>query len=303
MKKRLIVGLVILVVAVTTAIVIARPLVSKKAMIKKLPPRPGTVKKAAAVPAKKPISKDKGVLTVKILDSKKKEMYFRIKAFRTLDHRSSIYEAAFVANRPYELPPGNYDLEIDTTPPKIYKNVSVAKGRERIENLGAITGAINIKALDAKRRDARYPVNILNSKSKAIITTGTTNRPFELMPGIYDIDIATSPHQIKKDVKVKAGSETFIDLGSNIGSILVKAVDETGKDARYNARLLKSETNEQVAYISTNRPAEVLEGTYSVELASTPRQTKKDVKVSAGQETVVEFTVQAPPPSPAKAKK
>ena len=177
------------------------------------------------------------------------------------------------------------------------------RARDRVEDLGSITGSINIKALDAKRRDARYPVNILNSKSKAIIMTGMTNRPFELMPGIYDIDIATSPHQIKKDVKVKAGSETFIDLGSNIGSILVKAVDETGKDARYNARLLKSETNEQVAYISTNRPAEVLEGTYSVELASTPRQTKKDVKVSAGQETVVEFTVQAPPPSPAKAKK
>ena len=303
MKKSLIVvSIASIVVLSAAAILMFRPLISKKGG-KEAPAPAKTARRAKPIPAKRPISKDKGVLTVKIVDSKKKEMYFRIKAFRALDHRSSISEAAFVANRPYELPPGNYDLEIDTTPPKIYKNVTVAKGRERMENLGAITGAINIKALDAKRRDARYPVNILNSKSKAIIMAGMTNRPFELMPGIYDIDIATLPHQIKKDVKVKAGSETFIDLGFNIGGILVKAVDEAGKDARYNARLLKSETNEQVAYISTNRPAEVLEGTYSVELASTPRQTKKDVKVSAGQETVVEFTVQAPPPSPAKAKK
>lgn len=295
-NKNIIIGLVAVVIVIGI-ILIARPFISKK-QAKKVPVKVGMKYPVAGL--KKSISKDKGALTVKVVDSKKKEVSLRIRAFKSINAKSSVYQAVFITNRMQELSPGTYDIEVDTIPQTIYKNVKVAKGRETIEDIGYITGSINVKALNAQKKDVSYPVRILYSKSNEVAAVAITNRPLEILPGIYDIEVATVPKQMKKDVKVELGRENLIDLGCTVGTLTIKAIDENNKAVRYGVRIAKPENNEPVATAIANRPIEILQGLYNIEIASTPKQEKKEIKVTAGEETVVEFSVKTPPAPPVR---
>lgn len=303
-NKNLIIALVAI-VAVIGIVLFTRPFAAKKPTKKTVPaPMAKMEKKAAQIQAKKAVSKDKGGLTVRIVDSKKKEIPLKIRAFRTIDAKSSVYAYALTANRMQEVLPGTYDIEIDTVPQTIHKNISVVKGKENVADLGSITGSINIKALNAKKTAANYPIKILYPKSRDMAAATASNKPLEIIPGIYDAEIGTLPVQSRKDIKVEVGKEAVLDLGCTIGTLLVKALDENKKEVRLNFRVTMAENNELITSTATNRPVEILQGTYNVEISSTPKQDKKDVKVNAGEDTVIEFLVQAPPapPKPAPAK-
>lgn len=294
-NKNLIIGLV-LAAALIGLIVVARPSLVSKKIPKKAQARLAKVKKEAAQPlAKKVISKDKGGLTVKITDYKKKELSLKARAFKVIDAKSSRYVASFVTNRMQELSPGNYDIEIDTIPQTIYKNVGVDKGREKVEEIGCITASLNVKILNAKKKEAYYPVRVLYSKTNDVVASATTNRPIEIASGVYDIDVNTLPRQLKKDVKVESDKEMILDLGCATGILIVKVFDENKKELRFGARVTRPENNEFVTTASTNKPLELLQGTYNVELPAAYKGSKKDAKISAGEETVVEFLVETPP--------
>lgn len=299
-NKKLIIGLVVA-VAVLGIVFIKKPNISKGQMKKQaIPAKAGQAPSKA--PAKKTFSKDMGGLTVKITDINKKDMNLGVNAYRSVDKRSDVYAASFSSNRMQELIPGTYDIQIQTTPPMLYKGIEVSKGKETIEELGTIMGAVNVKLFNSKKKDAYIPVRVLHQKSGAAVVSGTTNKPVQLLPGIYDMEIGTTPRQLKKDLKIEAGRETLVDLGLSMGALIIKAVDENGKETRLSARIKKADTGEAVTNIVTNRPAEILKGAYIVELLSSPVQIKKDVAVEAGSESAVEFTVQAPPVRvPAKA--
>ncbi|MFA6141721.1 MAG: hypothetical protein WC738_00300 [Candidatus Omnitrophota bacterium] len=250
---------------------------------------------SAKTPAKKAISKDMGGLTVKIQGANKKTMNLRIVAYKVTDKKSSIYAASLVPNNMQELLPGVYDIQIDTIPSMIYKSVQVSVGKETIEDLGVVTGTINVKLLNSKKKDAFLPLRILYHKSVVMVSPGVTNRAIELLPGKYDLDIGTLPRQTKKGVDVVAGKEAVIDLGLAMGTLTVKALDENNKESRTNYRVKKQDTNEVVLSGGTNRPVEVLKGVYDIELLSSPTQAKKGVVIDAGEESVAEFIVKAPP--------
>lgn len=251
-------------------------------------------------PVKKAISKDMGGLTVKVQGSNKMDMNLKISTYRVMDKKSSVYAASSVSSRMQELSPGLYDIQIETTPPMIYKGIQVSMGKETIEDLGTVTGAINVKLLNAKKKDAFLPFKVLYQKSAAVSASGTTNKAVELLPGKYDLDIGTLPRQTKKDVVVTAGREALIDFGFVMGTLTVSAVDENNKAVRLNARIKKADTGEVVTSIATNRPVEILKGAYIVELLSSPIQTKKDIIIEAGSELAAEFIVKVPAPMPAK---
>lgn len=291
-NKKLIIGLVAAVV-ILGIIFIKNPNTLKGKAGKAVPPVKAEQAKTKAV-AKKAFSKDMGGLTVKITNINKRDMYLGISAYRSTDRRSSVYAAAFSSNRMQELLPGDYDIQIQTIPPMLYKGITVSKGKETVEELGTVTGAVNVKLFNSKKKDAYVPVRILSQKSGTIVASGTTNRPIQLLSGMYDVDIGTMPRQLKKDMKVEAGKEVSVDLGYSMGAIVIKAVDENNKGVRLNARIKKADTGEAISSIVTNRPVEILKGAYIVELLSSPVQTKKDVVIEAGSESTVEFTVQAP---------
>ena len=306
-NKNLVVGAVV--VAVFLGFLLLKPQASKQPAKKAQPAAKGALPAAsqkarekAPGPAKKAISKDKGALLVKALSSNGKETPYMVRAFKAVDSRSSLYVMTLTANRVSELLPGAYDIEVSTVPSKIYKNVRVAKGEETVENLGTTSGSLNVKALDAQKKDARYFVRVLYPKSTDVVASMTANRPFDILPGTYDVDIGTTPRYVKKDVRIEAGKEMIVDLGCVSGTLMIKTADESGKEVQYSARITRSENNEAITTASTNRPTELLGGLYNIELFSAPKQVKKDVMVKAGEETVVEFTVQTPPSPAPRAK-
>jgi len=76
---------------------------------------------------------------------------------------------------------------------------------------------------------------------------------------------------------------------------LVKTADENKKDIRSSIRITRSDTNEMVGPVSSNKSIELGKGVYNIEVLSVPKQTKKDVKIDLGEESVVEFIVNATP--------
>jgi len=291
-KNKLIIGLVAIVV-ITGLILIIKAVASRKA--------PG--KSSAAAQAlkgfkkatvKKAISKGKGGLTVRILNTKKIEIPMRVKAFKVVDAKSSVYAASTVGGRMQELLPGTYDIETDTVPQKIFKNIKVSEGKETVEDLGCVTGAIVIKAVNYKKAPAYYPLRILYGRTNEMITASMTNKTLDIIPGVYDIEIGTSPRQYKKDIKVEAGKETIADVGCLTGVLVVKTTDENKKDVRCSLRITKADTNEIVSSGTSNKPIELGKGAYNIDLLSSPRQNKKDVDINTGEETIIGFTVTAP---------
>ena len=243
-------------------------------------------KKAPAVPQKKPISKGKGALTVKLVNWENKPSNVRMMAFRMSDSRSSTCLGTFAANRISELPPGSYDIEMDTIPQKIYRNIKVNLGQEAVEDLGCLTGSFKVSALNSQGKPAYYPVRVFYAKSDIPVTTFTTGRVSpDILAGRYDIEIGTAPKQFKKDVNVELGKQVVIDLGRITGILNLSAVDEKSKPVRVRINVKKAEGNEIVASGSSNTPIEIVEGTYVVDVLSRPTQTHKDVKIKAGEET------------------
>ena len=304
-NKNLIIGASLAVVILIVMVFIVKPFSPKKPAAKpadvKAKAADVKAKSASAVkaPARKTFSKDMGGLTVRILGAKDRELAVKVRAFRGSDANSGVLMAAFASNRMQELPSGNYDIVVDTVPQKIYKNITVSKDNETVKDLGRPAGSLIIKVLNSKKKEASYPVRILHPKSNFIITTATANRPLEVMAGVYDIEIGVAPKVVEEGVKIEPGKDKILDMGVITGALVVKAVDENKKEARYAVRVKKQEKGDIAATGTTGKPMELLTGTYAIELLSAPAQSKKDIKIAAGEETTVEFEVQARPAAPA----
>lgn len=307
--KNVFVAIVIVIVALV-AIFVTKTFSPASTAKKAVPAKQdkGKGKAAATIPEKKVFQKGMGGLTVKARNSKDNAVGLRVKAFRSDDSSSSVFVSAFSSLRMQELFPGTYDIELDTVPAKIFKNIKVSEGKETIEDLGALTGAISVKALNSKKKEIYVLYRAMYPSSNLAVATATTNRPLEIIPGVYNIEIETLPRQVKKDVKVDSGKETTIDLGVVSGGLSVKAADDSGKNVRLAVRLRSSGTNTIVASGLTNTSIEVSPGTYDIEVMSVPSQMKKEVKIAAGEDTNVEFIVNPPSapsvkaPAPAKKK-
>lgn len=292
-NKKLIIGIVV-VIAFIGLIAVTKAVFSKGKGEKAAVTATQAKKAPGKALAKKMIPKSKGALTVRILNSKKVEVPVRLKAFKAVDRNSGVYMASFVAGRMQELVPGEYDIEIDLVPQRIYKGIRVSEGKEIVEDLGCLTGALYIKTANSKKAVAPYPVKVLYPKSGEMVMAFMTNKSMDVAPGIYDIEIGTSPRMYKNNVKVEAGKENIMDLGCVTGALTVKTTDEEGKDMRRNVRFMKAGTGEMVSSSLSNRPVELTAGKYNIDVLSNPKQSKKDVSVNLGEESVVEFTLKAP---------
>jgi hypothetical protein len=298
-NNKVIIAIVVALAVLIGAVLIIKSFASKKAPVKAAA---AAAKKSPAAPQKKAISKGSGALTVKTMNSKNAEVPVRVRAFRACDSKSSVYAASTAAGRTQELLPGIYDIELDTTPPKIVKDIKVNEGRETVEDLGCVTGSLTVRTINAKKAPAYYPLRILGAKTSEMVAASMTNKALEIVPGVYDIEVGVSPRQYKKDVKVEAGKEVTVDLGCLTGILTVKVADENKKDVRCTVRITRSDTNEIVSSTTSNKPVELGKGKYNIDIMSAPRQSKKDVIINTSEESTVEFTVSAAPAAAAVSK-
>ncbi|MCX5677859.1 MAG: hypothetical protein NTY76_02000 [Candidatus Omnitrophica bacterium] len=291
--KYLIIGSAIAAVLIAGGLILKLSFLGKAAA--KAAPSNSSAQTSAKAPAvKKVFSKDMGGLNVQVLNARSKSAPLRAKAFRSVDSRSAVYIGPFVLNKTQELAPGSYDVELDTAPQKIYKGIRVSAGQETVEDLGCVTGILNIKTMNAKKKAASYPINVYHPKTGNAIISTTTNKPLELLAGTYDIEIGLLPKVAEAGVVIEAGKEKILDLGIVTGTLIVKAVDEKGieiKDARQPVKVKKAGTNELIVSTKVNKPVEIKQGTYDIEIGTVPPQINKDVKVKPGEDKVVEVAI------------
>lgn len=248
---------------------------------------------AQTAPAKKAISKDMGGLTVKLTGVKKNEMNARGKIFRVIDAKSSVFSGTLAANRLQELPPGNYDIEMDTAPAIIRKNINVRKGGETVEDLSQMVGSIDVKVSGPAGKANPYKVKVVQEKSAVAVASGSSLKPIDIVAGTYDVQIESLPKQIIKGVRVEPGRAAPVDIGST-GSLRVKVVDDAGKEAKVPVRIRKA-GGEFVASWTSNKPLDIMPGAYDLEIGAAPADLRKDVRVSAAEETIVEAAAKAAP--------
>jgi len=290
-------GIVILLIL--AVVLVLRPSVNKKQPVKKQAAKETVTAQAkkTALPAPKPaakreIPKDVGLLIVKASGSNNKPTYAGIRIFKVLDSQSSLFYVSGTSNAFIKLPPGNYDIELNALPPKLYKNVKVAPGQENVVDLGAVTGSLKIRIVDQAGKNENYDVKVFHAKSRNIVCSVASNRSIELLPGIYDLEITTLPPDTRKDVKVEAGKENLVDAGSITGTLTVKATKSSdGTPLEGMAFVKRPGTNESLATISTNKMVRLLRGSYQVELSGDKTKTKKDVTIEVGKDSVLEFSI------------
>lgn len=300
-NKKIVIGAVVLVVAFLLFMVVSGGKAKKSGAAGKTAIKAGA--KAQKGPSKKSIPNGMAGLTVKLQNFKKADILTGGDLFKSIDERRGVYSAHFITNNMQVVEPGTYDVVLQTSPRIIYKGIRVAGGRENIENIGCITGVLSVKMLNSAKKDAAYPIKVLQPKTGLTVANSMTNRNIELIYGTYDVEIGSLPREHKKGVKIEAGKETAIDMGFKMGSFTLNAYDENKKEARCSAKIINPANGEVVATIMSNRPADILEGVYNIEIYTMPRQVKKDVKISAGEETKVEVVVQNPLPAAVKVKK
>lgn len=163
------------------------------------------IKVAAGEETLKDLNSVTGSLNVKITDSKNKPATFPVSVYYS---KTDIKVAAVTANRPLELLAGVYDVEIGTLPKITESAVTIDPGKEKLLNLGLLTGALIVKT---EKRDVRQSVKIKKSNTGELLISTRVNRSVEIRPGIYNVEIDTTPPQISKDVRVEIGKEVVVE--------------------------------------------------------------------------------------------
>ncbi len=291
---------VILVVFISIRTVGSAARLAKKKAVTAGAPVKAVVKNEADV--KKVYAKGNGAINIQVKGSKGSPLNIGVKAFRSDGKDSSVFAASLFSGRTQELSAGTYDIELDTVPSKIYKNIEVKDGKATIRDLGSVTGSINVKALDSKKRNIPAGISLFYPGSKNVVAAGMANSPCEIVGGEYDIEIAITPKQLRKGVKIENGKETIIDLGVVSGSLIVKAVNEAGDELKLAVRV-RSKDGYMATGMISGRPSEIGPGTYDVEVMSSPVIIKNDVKITAGEDTVLQVKVPALPEKKANSKK
>jgi len=97
------------------------------------------------------------------------------------------------------------------------------------------------------------------------------------------------PQKIFKNIKVAEGKETVENLGCVTGSIFIKTLNAKKAPAYYPVRILDSGTSDMVTAYMTNKAMDIVPGTYDIEIGTSPRQYRKNVRVISGKEAVIEM--------------
>jgi hypothetical protein len=150
-----------------------------------------------------------GNVTVKAVSVSKKPLLFPVRLFYP---DSGMIAAVANVNRTFEVLSGTYDIEIVTAPVQLRKAFVVESGKDNEIDLGMITGILIIRVVDENGVPANYPIRIKKAGTSEFAGSSMTNRPAELVAGVYDIDILTRPVQTQKGVSITVGKETVIDV-------------------------------------------------------------------------------------------
>ncbi len=175
------------------------------------------------------------------------------------------------------LPPGNYTIEVMTSPVR-REQISLKADQTISINLDEM-GTIRLVSADGSTSTRTTGLIYQGENVVGAFRDGTA----EVLPGEYRLSIQTNPF-IETTARVVAGQETVIQLPSDG---IIQVIDPEGKPLN----VLFLARNEAGEAISGQGSATVRAGTYTVELFTTPQIQQRVVVSGADTQTI---TIQRP---------
>ena len=198
-------------------------------------------------------------------------------------------------NEPEDLPPGEYNIYVNSDPDKKYENVKIDEGKETEFALGDY-GALLIKGLDASGKPlSTTTVRLYLPQGKDAVSSGMINKQLDILAGEYDLRVNVDPDIEYKGIKIEPRKVLELKI-PQWGEFAVNVKDRAGKTHYAMTYLYRSKDDkDSVVYFLSDKPRLVPPGDYfmRIDAPSGYEDTwvKKPIKVNAGQITELNVTI------------
>jgi Mg-chelatase subunit ChlD len=155
-------------------------------------------------------------------------------------------------------------------------------------------GRLVTVSLDSYGKPFPWCLDINKSGTNERVHIDCSSSSADLPPGIYDVQYYNGTalnRTTKYKVEIKAGQETRIEF-EQAGRILVKALDQNGKEVDLSVQATPTRQDFQGLIFSTNKPQELIPDIYYLNGYNGPLGFKREgVEIKSGAETVIEVTI------------
>ena len=195
-----------------------------------------------------------------------------------------------IAQRTEELPPGTYDIEVESKPPVWYEGVGIAVGHTKVVDLPQ-TGRLMVQAKDT----VGFKVHPSGNREKYIAhgdTGSIAAMTVELPPGTYNIKVEFDALTFVwyEGIGISTGQHTNVTVmdPSQTGSLVVKGLSMTAFDVYAGG-----DRSKHIAHGNTwaaeEDTVELQPGTYDVRINSTPETWYEGIEITAGHTNVIDL--------------
>lgn len=196
-------------------------------------------------------------------------------------------------NEPEELPPGDYNVLVNSDPESKYSDVRIKQGEITEIKLPEF-GALLVKGLDVSGRPLSASVYIYLRGGNDIVSSGYVSKRLNLPAGEYDLRIGLIPDIDYKGIKIEPGKMLEMEL-PRWGEVVADVKDSSGKKLNCMVYLYRSKEDKNAVAYFLDRPKLVPPGDYFVRVDAPSGYedtwVNKPIKVSAGQRAELNVTI------------
>ncbi|OGX25024.1 MAG: hypothetical protein A3J51_02505 [Omnitrophica WOR_2 bacterium RIFCSPHIGHO2_02_FULL_45_21] len=151
----------------------------------------------------------RGRLNIAANDFEGKSLKIHLRVYKKGDWKETL-EVGYT-NEPEDLPPGEYNVEVNSQPDAKYVDVMIKPGEITEIKLPKF-GALLIKGLDASGKQLTEQIYLYLAGADGIIASGPMNKRLDLPAGEYDLRIGLKGNRDYKGIKIEPGKVFEIEL-------------------------------------------------------------------------------------------
>lgn len=186
-----------------------------------------------------------------------------------------------------EIPPGTYDIRVDLVPEAWYERVEIKEGETAVIELPEL-GKLEVIGKDASGGPVSERFFVYNSGEREnSLVLGEVNVSSDLQSGVYDIKITSKPPAWYEGIEITAGQSTVINL-SRTGILDIRGMNAIDEPlTSYFFVYVSGDRDKSFTTGNVNEAEDLLPGTYDIEVALDPHVWYEGVKITAGQNTMI----------------
>lgn len=184
-----------------------------------------------------------------------------------------------ITNEVLLLPPGPWEATVSTRPSTVLPATTLEAGEERAIELPRL-GSLRVDLRDSSGAPAQTGWIARRSDDEASAATGVTNEPADIVAGPVTVELLTTP-RLRFGILVAPGEAAVHDAGRLV-SLMIELLGVDGKPLERKWSLIDSGSGEPVASGVTGRLAELLPGTFDVDVWTRPHRVLHGVEIRPG---------------------